>query len=194
MAEVDRSSYVDSPYNLRQIAQAAYRSSFNNRFKTAARDVKHRARVESVTVWKVNYKEGVPEREKVHTYRIRIVSVKPDNSVSNYPVTINVDYLSIDAPVKLRCGTLSKYTGKDTMDVKGICGDFYFRFMQVYKSNGILFARDSTNHKAPLQTNPNNELGMCKHLWGAVQDLVKSSFMREGFDPVGDKKFLALFK
>ena len=112
MADINRSPYVKSPYSLRQIIQASYRSPFNNRFKNAERDVKHRARVESVIIWRVHYVEGVPEREKVHTYRVIVVSVNEKNEVSSYPVRINVDYLSIDAPAKLRCGSLSKYTDK----------------------------------------------------------------------------------
>ena len=43
---------------------------------------------------------------------------------------------------------------KDTMKVKGICGDFYFRFMNVFKKNNILFDRDTTNQHAPNIRNP----------------------------------------
>jgi hypothetical protein len=194
MAEKIGKNYVDSPYSLRQLINQAYLSSFKNRKDTADKDIKTRVRVESVIIWKANYAEGVPKREKVHTYRIKVISVKKDGTVHGYPVTINLDYLSIDAPVKLRCGSEAKYTSKDTMDVKRICGDFYFRCMNVYKRNGLLFGRDSTNRQPPNITNSQMEIFFCKHLWSGITKLVESGFLREGYDPSGDKKFIEMFK
>lgn len=179
MAETKEPGFVDSPYTLRQLIIAAYRGKFKDRYDNAERDVKKRARVETVTQWKVKYAAGIPERYKVHNYRIKVVSIKPDGTVSNYPVVILLDYLSPDAKVKVRCGGLFEYSGRGTMKDKRICGDFHFRFMNVLRQHGVLFNRDSTNKKAPVITNPTNEIGLCKHIWGAIADLVQSNFLGE---------------
>lgn len=180
MAEVSTRFYVDSSFTLRQLIRTAYTGAFNDRYLNMLKDVKHRVRVESVVIHKLNYVNNLPVVMKVHTYRIRVVSIHEDGKVSNYPVTILLDYLSIDAPVKLRCGGLQKYTSKDTMDEKKICGDFYFRFMRLYKDIGLLYHRDSTNGSKAVTLNPNQSIGFCKHIWGAVRDLVESGFLGQG--------------
>jgi len=172
-------NYVDSPYTLRQIIVQAYNGPFRDRKENAKRDIKRRVKVETVIVWKLNYVNNVPEREKVHTYRIKVVSVSPNGKVSNYPVVILLNSLSIDSPCKLRCGGYFKYTNKDTMDEKQICGDFRFRFEAVLASIGVLFGRNTTNRIQPSMTNPSSSIGICKHIWGAVSDLVQFGLFKK---------------
>jgi hypothetical protein len=168
---------VESPVTLLDIIRLAYTGSFRNRFENAERTVKRRVYIESVTVWAVNYKEGTPKRDKTHTYRVRVQSVREDGSVSKYPVTLLLDKLSLSSPVKLRCGGLSKFSNKRTMEERDICPDFYFRGMNTAKRRGYLFERDSTNRQAPEKTNPDDEVMICKHIWGAIIDLVESKFL-----------------
>jgi len=180
MADTNRRTYVDSPLTLRQLIQAAYLGQFRDRFDNAERDVKKRARVETVTQWKINYPQDTPVREKVNNFRIKVVSIRPDGTVSNYPVVVLIDRLDLDAPVKVRCGGLFKYRSRDTMKEKRLCGDFHFRFMNILSRFGVLYQRDTTNKKPPKQTNPRNSIGLCKHVWGAIIDLVESNFLGEG--------------
>jgi hypothetical protein len=91
-----------------------------------------------------------------------------------------MDFLSVDAPVKLRCGGEQKYTDKEGMKDKRICGDFYFRFMNLYKSLGVLFGKDSTNGKPAVVTNPDASFGMCKHILTAVSRLISTGFLGVG--------------
>lgn len=178
---------IKSPYTLYDIIQLAYSGSFRNRFENAEKTVKRRVYIESVTVWSVRYAKGTPTREKAHTYRIRVHSVKEDGSVSKYPVTLALDSLSLSSPVKLRCGGLSKFSNRRTFNERDICPDFYFRGMNTAKRRGYLFERDSTNRQPPEQTNPNDEVMICKHIWGAIIDLVESRFLGETPDNINLK-------
>jgi hypothetical protein len=189
MAEIPKVPVVKSNLTLRQIINSSYTGPYTNRFDNAVRDVKRRARIDTVKHWKVRMVNELPERYMVTTYRISVVSINPEGKVSKYPVIILLDYLSVDAPVKLRSGGFGKYTDRGTMDVKRIMPDFYFTFMWVYKKYGILFGRDTTNGKPPVKSNPKQAIGMDKALWGTVIDLVASGFLGKG-DEVETKKNL----
>jgi hypothetical protein len=192
LAETDPNRIVRSPFTLRELIEAVYRGPFADRFQNAERDVKRRVTVETILQWKVKYAQSTPNYEKVHTYRIRVISVKEDGTVSNYPVTILLQSLSVDAPVKVRCGGLQTYTGHDTMKDKKICGDFYFRFQNVLKRYGVLYDRDSTNKQFPYVMNPQGHVGICKHILGAIADLVSSDFLNDASPTIAkeSKKFV----
>jgi hypothetical protein len=199
MADLPGSKFVTSPITLRDLISYTYRGSFRDRWlEPLERGEQHVIRVEDVTVWKVRYVKGVPERNKVHTFRVQVFNYKGGKTV-NYQTTILLDRLTLDAPVKIRCGSLSKYTKnmhRDQMKKKGICGDFYFRYMEVHAKRGSLYQRSSTNRQPPKVMNPKGELGLCKHLVSAIKLMVKTNFFQRVDDEtlsLDNQKFMRQF-
>jgi hypothetical protein len=192
MADSKPINIVRSPFTLRELIQVSATGPFGDRIKNAERDVKHRVTVESVIQWKVNYPQGTPNREKIHTYRLRVISVKPDGEVSDYPVTILLQNLSLDSPVKIRCGGLQRYTNKDTMKEKKLCGDFYFRYLSILKRYGVLYDKDNTNHHFPFFTNPEGSIGLCKHCWAGIINCLLAGFFHDSSTIIAkeSKKFI----
>ena len=199
MAETIESRYVKSPISLRQLITSSYSGKFADRWRDPIdRNERHIVRLETVTVWKVHYTQGVPAREKVHTFRVRVFNIKVDGT-TNYQTTLLMDTLNLDAPIKIRCGKMSKYVkgmSRDQMKYKGICGDFRFRYENIHARLGTLFGRDMTNHQAPKITNPQEIPGVCKHLVTSIRMLISSSFFqRSDNDPdyYDNAKFIKQF-
>lgn len=189
MANTPTSQYVDSPVTLRQLINLSYNSSFRSRWqKPIDRKERHTIRVEKVQRWKVHYSQGTPNRYKIHTFRLKVFNHQLDKGkTTNYQTSILLDTLSLDAPVKVRCGSFYKYSPsmpRDAMKDKGICGDFRFRAEHSLAKRNILFGRDMTNGQDAKKNNPQDEVFLCKHLITAIKLLIESGF----FNRVDDRR------
>lgn len=110
-----------------------------------------------------------------------------------YTVTIQLDRLSINTPVKLRTGTDMKWdfsaAGKSkklpngrilegSNIQRGINGDFFFRLEYIYAKENILFGRNWTNGP-PVKTNPKGIVFMDKHMLRAVEVLMMKGILKD---------------
>jgi hypothetical protein len=110
-------------------------------------------------------------------------------------VTIQLDKLSIDVPVKLRTGSSRKWDfgpngktrkvkqGKSIKIIEGSNvtngrnGDFFFRLEWTYYQAGVLFGRNWTNGP-PVQTNPRGILFMDKHSLAVTEYLMNTGYLK----------------
>ena len=112
-----------------------------------------------------------------------------------YQVVIQLDKLSIDVPVKVRIGAMGRWDfgpngkakkvkqGRNIKIIegsnvtRGLNGDFFFRCMNLYAREGILFGRDWTNGP-PVQTNPRGILFLPKHALAVVEFLMNTGYLK----------------
>jgi len=112
-----------------------------------------------------------------------------------YEVTIQLDKLSIDTPVKIRVGASRKWDftpagrprkikqGRNTKIIEGSNvtngrnGDFFFRCEWVYQNEGILFGRNWTNGP-PLQVNPKMIVFLPKHALAVIEYLMNTGHLK----------------
>jgi hypothetical protein len=112
-----------------------------------------------------------------------------------YQVVIQLDKLSIDAPVKLRVGAQGRWDfgpggkarkigrGRNIKIIegsnvaRGINADFFFRCSWLYHKEGILFGRDWTN-RPPVVTNPKGILFLPKHALAVVEFLMNRGLLK----------------
>lgn len=115
-----------------------------------------------------------------------------------YDVTIQLDKLSIDVPVKLRTGAAKAWDfgprGKATKGangritegtnvLRGLNGDFFFRLSNLYAEKGVLFGRDFTNGPA-TRTNPQRIMFLDKHAIRVITILMERGILSTGgIDP-----------
>jgi len=183
MANTPGSKIVDSPITLRQLIQQSYLGGDQKQWlEPIHRQERHVVRLDSVIKWKVSYAKGFPERDKVHTFRIRVYNYNMvSQTTTNYQSAIIMDSLSLDAPVKVRCGGYIKYKKdmkKEYLKKNGFCGDFYFVSMNALKRNNMLFGKDTTNGNFPVQMNPQGRVHLCKHLISAIKVLIKTKYFQ----------------
>lgn len=109
-----------------------------------------------------------------------------------YSVTIQLDRLSINVPVKLRTGAdrawdfskagSSSKSGNRIIEgtnVKnGRNADFFFRLEYLYQHNGILFGRNWTNGPAK-KTNPDNIVFLDKHMINVLEILMRKGILKD---------------
>lgn len=110
-----------------------------------------------------------------------------------YTVTIQLEKLSINVPVKLRTGTDMKWdfteAGKTkkldngrvregTNIQRGINGDFFFRLEYLYHREGLLFGRNWTNGP-PMKVNPKGIIFLDKHMLRAVEVLMNKGILKD---------------
>jgi hypothetical protein len=113
-----------------------------------------------------------------------------------YQVVIQLDKLSIDVPFKGRVGAQGKWDftprGKDrrikqgrtfkiipgTNQVRGLNGDFWFRDMNLWGREGILFGRDWTNGQLPIHVNPKFIIMAPKHFLVTVEYLMNRGILK----------------
>jgi hypothetical protein len=113
-----------------------------------------------------------------------------------YQVTIQLDHLSLDVPFKGRTGALGRWdfgpSGKATKvkqgrNVKiiegsnvtrGLNGDFWFRSMNLWAREGILFGRDWTNGRLPVRVNPKFVVFADKHFLACIEHLMNTGYLK----------------
>jgi hypothetical protein len=113
-----------------------------------------------------------------------------------YEVTIQLDSLSLDAPPKIRVGGQGRWdmtpAGRDrrvkkgrtfviipgTNTVKGLNGDFHWRLENLFKREGVLFGRDTTNGQPPIRVNPHMILFLPKHALAAIELLMNRGYLK----------------
>lgn len=114
-----------------------------------------------------------------------------------YDVTIQLNRLSINVPVKLRTGAIGmwdfskKARVKVTKDRKGkrkiiesknvergLNGDFWFRLQWVYAQNGILYGRDYTTGP-PKKVNPKYVVFLDKHMINTIKLLMEKGILKD---------------
>ena len=113
-----------------------------------------------------------------------------------YQVVIQLDKLSIDLPFKGRVGAQGKWdfgpNGK-TRKIKhgrnvkiiegsnvtrGLNGDFWFRCMNLWAREEILFGRDWTNRQLPIHVNPKFIIFAPKHFLVLVEYLMNRGILK----------------
>ena len=112
-----------------------------------------------------------------------------------YQVTIQLDKLNIDMPVKLRTGSSCKWDFTDKGKTKrikqgnkikiiegsnitrGRNGDFFFCLEFLFAKEGILFGRNWTNGP-PIRTNPRNILFLDKHSLATIEFLMNRGYLK----------------
>ena len=179
-----------------------------NRFDNKERDVLWSIRVEKRTVH-----EGTSAARTYEVFIVRSSSypqyrpyITKENIRSGskqrrykhqYDVTISLQRLSIDSPVKLRTGAnrgwnfsegargqvvgrgpTRRVVESDNV-LNGINGDFYFRLEWLYAQAGILFGRNYTNGP-PSRTNPHHILFLDKHMLRVVEQLMARGILKQG--------------
>jgi hypothetical protein len=88
-----------------------------------------------------------------------------------------MDHLHVDSNVKIRCA----------------CPDFKFRFWYVLWRIGASFGRIPKKTQAPPnKTNPDQQIGVCKHCIGVMQDLVDAQVIQVRGVPSKDADSAAL--
>jgi hypothetical protein len=113
-----------------------------------------------------------------------------------YEVTIQLQELSLDSPVKFRVGSPGRWDftprGKDrrikqnrtfkiipgTNTVRGRNGDFFFRLEALLHRQQVLFGRDWTNGQLPVRVNPRMVLFLPKHALAAISLLMARGFLK----------------
>jgi len=113
-----------------------------------------------------------------------------------YMVIIQLDKLSIDVPFKGRVGGYGKWdfgpSGKTkkikqgrnikiiegSNIVRGLNGDFWFRDMNLWSREGILFGRDWTNGQLPIHVNPKFIIMAPKHFLACVEFLANRGILK----------------
>jgi hypothetical protein len=109
-----------------------------------------------------------------------------------YQVVIQLDKLSIDVPFKGRVGAQGKWDftpagrsrrvrgnvieGRNV--TRGLNGDFWFRCMNLWAREGLLFGRDWTNGQPPLQVNPNMIVFAPKHFLACAEYLMNRGILQ----------------
>jgi len=109
-----------------------------------------------------------------------------------YQVIIQLDHLSIDVPFKGRVGAQGKWDfGQNGQSrrvrgkviegsniVRGLNGDFWFRDMNLWAREGILFGRDWTNGQLPIRVNPKFIIMAPKHFIACVEFLMNRGILK----------------
>jgi hypothetical protein len=113
-----------------------------------------------------------------------------------YQVVLQLDKLSINVPFKGRVGAQGKWdfspNGKDrrikqnrtfkiipgTNQIRGLNGDFWFRDMNLWAREGILFGRDWTNGQPPIHVNPKMLIMAPKHMLAVCQTLMERGILK----------------
>ena len=108
-----------------------------------------------------------------------------------YDVTIQLDRLSIDVPVKIRTGAVRMWRfnsktkrlpgGKleESDNVKlGINGDFWFRLQDIYSEEGILYGRNYANGP-PKVVNPKRVVFLDKHALHVIKVLMDQGVLKD---------------
>jgi len=113
-----------------------------------------------------------------------------------YQVIIQLDKLSIDVPFKGRTGAFGRWDfgpkGKlkrikqgrnikiieGSNVVRGLNGDFWFRSMNLWAREGILFGRDWTNGQLPVRVNPRFIIFADKHFLGVCEYLMNQGILK----------------
>jgi hypothetical protein len=113
-----------------------------------------------------------------------------------YQVVVQLDHLSIDVSFKGRVGAQGKWDfgprGKDqkikqnrtfkiipgTNQMRGLNGDFWFRDMNLWAREGILFGRDWTNGRPPIHVNPKMIIMAPKHFLAVVEYLMNNGILK----------------
>jgi hypothetical protein len=182
---IARTKGFPSSINFTQLIVSSKSGSFASRW-VSAKDVKRNTIIilDHVTTHRVKYNKEVPVTDKVTSFRL--TSTSASDGPDTYPITIQMEKLSFDAGIKVRCGALYKYRHGDTredMNRKGICPDFYFVFMHTLYRYGALYQRNTTNRMLPNIRNPQNEIGVCKHIAKTLMDIVKTGYFGRVDDP-----------
>jgi hypothetical protein len=109
-----------------------------------------------------------------------------------YQVVIQLDHLSIDVAFKGRVGAQGKWDfsqngrsrrirGKvieGANVVRGLNGDFWFRDMNLWAREGILFGRDWTNGQLPVRVNPKFIIMAPKHFLACTEYLMNRGVLK----------------
>ena len=192
-----------SGWTLKKLIQNTYRH-MENRFDYKDRDVLKGIRIKKV------YQYNLSKNVKRTTYIIESYSypqyypyyTKKDSRgrertyqrtyKHQYDVTISLDRLSINAPVKLRLGSNAmwdftprgrskKINGRvqeGTNVKRGINGDFFFRCSYLYKQHGILYGENKANG-APVKANPKMIVFLPKHILNVVEVLMNRGILKD---------------
>lgn len=201
-------SPISNEYTLRRLLLNTYQY-MRNRFEYSRRDVLSSIQVKKVSVYdgkkpgeartkfiitSSSYPQYSPYFKRVDS-RGRSRS-KQRSYKHQYDVTIQLDTLSIDVPVKLRTGAAKAWDfgpgGKARKGVngriiegsnvtRGLNGDFFFRLSNLYAEHGVLFGRDFTNGPATT-TNPKKIMFLDKHCLHVVQILMERGILLTGDD------------
>jgi hypothetical protein len=113
-----------------------------------------------------------------------------------YQVVVQLDRLSIDVPFKGRVGAEGRWDfspgGRDrrikqnrtfkiipgTNKLRGLNGDFWFRDMNLWAREGILFGRDWTNGQLPVRVNPKFIIMAPKHFLCVAEFLMNRGILK----------------
>lgn len=193
---------IQNDWTLRKLVQNTYHH-MRNRFEYMRRDVIQRIRIKTVSVY--DGKEPGQARTKYIIESTSYPQYPPYLTQTDargrsrrrqrsykhqYDVTIQLDRLSIDVPVKLRTGAERRWrfnsrtrrlpNGRleESENIKlGINGDFFFRLSFIYHEEGILFGRNYANGP-PNQVNPKKIVFLDKHALHVVQTLMDRGILR----------------
>jgi hypothetical protein len=193
-------------YSLRRLLVNTYaHAEVSNRFDNKDRDVLKGIRIEKRTVH-----EGTSAARSYTVFIVRSMSYpqygpyitkaqlalghKQRRYKHQYEVTLSLERLSIDSPVKLRTGAIRGWdfspaartkkmpngTLRESKNVmNGVNGDFFFRIEWLYAQAGILFGRNFTNGP-PIQTNPHGILFLDKHMIRVIETLMAHGILKQG--------------
>jgi len=180
MASEESQKYVKAPYGLTDFIRVCSAGPFGTRWERNYKHAKKNIFVhfDRVTQVKLRYKKDTPDEEKVQNFRITVFT-SDEKGTREKPVVILLDSLALDAKIKVRCGSLTKYSSGDDLEKKGICGDFYFLFMDVLSRHGILYNKNSTNQGYPSTRNPTGAIGTCKHVAQTIRRMIETGFFGE---------------
>lgn len=194
-------------WTLRQLLNNTYQN-MRNRFDNKERDVIKKITVRKIAVYQRDPENPVaPGQDRTKyvitsysypqypPYRPRSKTTRQLKYRHQYDVTIQLDRLSIDMPVKLRTGADRMWRMESRVRVQGqgrhrrvlesdniklgLNGDFFFRLSWIYKEEGILFGR---NHAGwfPRITNPDGIVFLDKHMIATVEKLMNMGILGEG--------------
>lgn len=198
-------SAIKNTWTLKKLVQTTYVHK-RNRFKNMERDVLKSIKIKEVVEYDLSSRTKrtkflieTSSYPQYHPYFTKKDDRGRDRQFQRtykhqYTVTIQLDRLSINVPVKLRTGSDMKWdfteSGKSKKDEnsgriregsniqRGLNGDFFFRLEYIYQQERILFGRNWTNGP-PTKTNPKGIVFLDKHMLRAVEVLMNKGILKD---------------
>ena len=195
---------IANEWTLKKLIQNTY-MHMRNRFDYKKRDVLKGIRIKKVyqynlskNVMRTTYvieSYSYPQYRPYYTGKdIRGRDIKYQRTYKHeYDVTISLDRLSINVPVKLRLGSDAMWDFSEKGKTKklpngrleegtnikrGINGDFFFRCSWLYARDGILYGKNKANGP-PVKANPKMVVFLPKHILNAVEVLMNMGILKD---------------
>ncbi len=194
---------IENKFTIKNLIQNTYLQQ-KNRFDNRDRDVLKSIKVKKVSSYELSSTRirtkfiiETSSYPQYYPYFTKKDSRGRDRSYQrsykhHYDVTIQLERLSINVPVKLRTGSdlkwdfskegrTKKVNGRvieGTNIKRGINADFFFRLEFLYHKAGILFGRNWTNGP-PTKVNPSGIIFLDKHMLRATEVLMSRGILKD---------------